>query len=149
LYQLVSGVLHRRLRDEAGGSPASPTHCVLELKKPRNVRMPSWAFLRSVQLGSSRPQWSWHIEPVRSRTSMRSSGFTPQGEHAVDFTLRLNLSIPRTPAKSVSICARSVTTTAFTGSHPGICVRHRVLTSTCTSRTFSRAFFPPASPLYS
>jgi hypothetical protein len=89
------------------------------------------------------------MDPVRSRTSIRSSGFTPHGEHAVDFTLRLNLSIPRTPAKSVSIWARSVTVTAFTGSQPGIFVRQRVRTSTWTSRTLSRAFLPPGSPLYS
>ena len=62
--------------------------------------MPSFAFLRSVQLGSVVPPPVWHIEPVRSRTSMTSSGLAVHGEQAVAVAFTLRLLIPRIRAKS-------------------------------------------------
>ena len=84
----------------AGGSTASPTHCFVGSRKPRKVFMPSIAFLRSVQFGSLAAVGLRHIEPVRSSTIMMSSGFTPQGEQAVERAVTLNVSIPSRPAKN-------------------------------------------------
>ena len=63
--------------------------------------MPSFAFFRSVQFGSFDPLLYWHMEPVRSRTSMMSSGLAEHGEQAVAVARTVSLSIPRMRAKTV------------------------------------------------
>jgi hypothetical protein len=109
--------------------------------------MPSFALFRSVQAGSLRPWPSWHIEPVRSSTIMMSSGLTPHGEHAVAFAVIRNESIPKRPAKNVFVGAFSITTTALTGSQPGIELMHFVSTVVTTSGMSWWAFFAPSDEL--
>src|SRR3954447_8577160 len=101
----------------AGGRTASPTRTAAGSMNWRNVFMPSRAFLRSVHAGSGLPEWSQHIEPVRSSTSMMSSGRVSQGEHAVARAVTLIESTPTTRAKNVETSACSDTVTALTGLH--------------------------------
>ena len=44
---------------------------------------------------------TWHMEPVRSSTSMMSSGFTEHGEQAVAVAFTVNESTPMTFANTV------------------------------------------------
>ena len=78
---------------------------------------------------------------------MMSSGLIPHGEQAVALTLMSKWSMPRSLAKIVgTLAARSVTTTAFTGSQPGIEVRHLVVTVVVTPGMLLLAFLPPLWP---
>ena len=81
--------------------------------KVRNVLIPSFAFLRSVQLGSEVPPPVWHMEPVRSSTSMMSSGFAVHGEQAVAVAFTFSFLIPRMRAKSRSTSEDACTRTAL------------------------------------
>ena len=60
------------------------------------------------------PLESWHIEPVRSNTSMMSSGFTEHGEHAVARAFTVNESTPTIFAKTVLTFEVESTLIAFT-----------------------------------
>ena len=83
--------------------------------KLRNVVIPLRAFCMSVQVGSALPAESVHIEPVRSRTSMMSSGFSPHGEQAVAEACTVIVGTPSSFAKVVVMTPVSLTTTAFEG----------------------------------
>ena len=109
--------------------------------------MPSRALFRSVQAGSLAPVEVWHIDPVRSSTIITSSGLIPHGEQAVDLALILNESIPSRPAKNVFVGAFSSTTTALTGSQPGIEVMHLVVTVVVTSGMSWCSFLLPTEEL--
>ncbi len=79
---------------------------------------------------------------------MMSAGLRPHGEHAVALTLMSKWSIPRSLAKIVgTLAARSVTTTALTGSQPGTETMHFVVTDVATPGMLSWAFLPPFWPL--
>ena len=67
----------------------------------RNVLIPSRALFRSVHAGSFEPFENWHMEPVRSSTSMMSRGLTEQGEQAVAVALTVNELTPITFANTV------------------------------------------------
>ena len=69
--------------------------------KLRNVLIPFFALFRSVQARSFDPSLNWHMEPVRSRTSMMSSGLAVHGEQAVAVALTVSFLIPRMRAKTV------------------------------------------------
>ena len=103
--------------------------------------IPFLALFRSVQAGSLLPLWSWHIDPVRSSTIMMSRGCVPHGEQAVERTWMLKLWMPRTREKRVLVVARSSTTTAFTGSHPGTEARHFVVIVSVTLPMSPLKFF--------
>src|SRR4051794_6003626 len=130
----------------AGGNTARPTRTIDGSMKRRNVFMPSRALFRSVQAGSGRPEWSQHIDPVRSSTSMMSSGRVEHGEQAVALAETLIESIPTTRAKNVFTWASCRTVTALTGLQ-GACGRHFAVTVVETPGTLSRAFLPPLLPL--
>ncbi len=66
-----------------GGVTASPTLSRVGSMSRRKVWIPFFASVRSGQLPPG-PD-GVHIEPVRSRTIMMSSGLTTHGEHAVAF----------------------------------------------------------------
>src|SRR6185312_12708912 len=98
---VATGGLHLPARSCAGGKTARPTQFSFGSKYARKVLMPAWAFFRSVQFVSVPPELFWHIEPVRSRTSMMSSGLMPHGEHAVAFTFTSTVLIPNRRMKKV------------------------------------------------
>src|SRR6185295_9500774 len=77
-----------------GGVRASPSLSVDGSSMLANVRIPARALFKSVQLGSFWPGPNWHIEPVRSSTTMMSSGFTEHGAHAVAVALTVSSVIP-------------------------------------------------------
>ena len=107
--------------------------------------IPVFALFRSKQLGSFAPELFWHIEPVRSSTSMMSSGLTPHGEHAVERTWTLSVLMPKKRTKNVLTWPVSWTLTAFTGLQPGTDARHRVETTSSTLLIFDDWFLPPAA----
>ena len=78
-----------------------------------------------------------------------SSGRTPQGEQAVEVALMLNALMPSTPAKNVFVGAFSTTTTALTGSQPGIDAMHFVVMVVVTPLMSGRLFLLPLSEVYS
>ena len=82
-------MLHREDGFRAGGNTVSPILSIVGSMNATKSRRPCFALFRSVQLGSLAPLDVWHIEPVRSSTSMMSSGRIAQGAQAVDFTLML------------------------------------------------------------
>ena len=82
----------------------------------------------SVQAGSGWPAEFVHIEPVRSSTSITSSGFSPHGEQAVAEACTVIVGTPRSFAKVVLITPVSLTTTAFDGAQPGTEAMHLVVT---------------------
>ncbi len=116
----------------AGGSTARPTQARFGSKKLRKVLIPAFALFRSVHAGSLAPELSWHIEPVRSSTSITSTGREPHGEHAVALTLILNELNPRTFEKNVGTVAVSLTETELTGLQPGIVAMQLVLIDSVT-----------------
>src|ERR1035437_8713031 len=83
-----------------------------------------------------------HIEPVRSTTTMMSSGLTPQYEQAVALALTLNELIPSTRAKNVGTFADSSATTAFAGSQPGKLDRHLAVIDSETTPMLLSWFLP-------
>ena len=104
--------------------------------------MPAFALFRSVQLGSSAPELFWHIEPVRSSTSITSTGLVPHGEHAVALTCTLKELNPKTFAKKVGTSAVSLTATVLTGLQPGIVLTQLVVMFSVTG-TFVILLPPP------
>src|SRR5262245_46404137 len=104
------------------------------------------ALFSSVQVGSFCPLEVWHIEPVRSRTSMMSSGLEEHGEQAVALALIVKWSIPSTLAKIVGTTVVCSTWTAFTGLQ-GANERHLVVTVVATDGSLSVSFFAPSRPL--
>ena len=78
---------------------------------------------------------------------MMSSGLIPHGEQAVERAVILNESIPSRPAKNVFVGAFSSTTTALTGSQPGIELMHFVVTVVVTSGMSSCSFLLPTEEL--
>ena len=69
----------------------------------------------SVQVGASLdPSDFWHIEPVRSSTSMMSRGLTEHGEHAVAVALTVKESTPISLAKIVCTTDVDLTLMEFT-----------------------------------
>ncbi len=111
-----------------------------------NSSRPFCALFRSVHAGSFVPFENWHIDPVRSRTSMMSSGFDEHGEQAVAFALIVKWSIPSTLAKMVGTTVVCSTCTAFTGLQ-GANERHFVITIVETDGSLSLSFFAPSRPL--
>src|SRR5947209_7684026 len=79
------------------------------------------------------PRLSWHIDPVRSSTSMMSTCLAPHGEHAAAWTFRLNELTPMIFAKYVGTLAASSTDTIFTGEQPGIVALQLVATVSVTA----------------
>ena len=82
-----------------------------------NVLTPSSAAARSPHtcgfaFGLS-PGVPAHIEPVRSRISMMSSGLTEHGKHAVALAVTVSESIPMILAKNVGTVEVDVTVMAF------------------------------------
>ncbi len=112
--------------------------------KPRNVFMPLRAFSMSVHAGSWFPFESVHIEPVRSSTSITSSGFWPHGEQAVADACTVKLGTPSSFANVVETVPVSFTTTAFAGAQPGADAMHRVETVIVTLSSPSGELLPPA-----
>ena len=114
---------------------------------PRKVLMPSFAFLRSVQFGSFDPLLNWHMEPVRSRTSMMSSGLAVHGEHAVAVARTVSLSIPRMRAKTVGTSEVARTLSALYElkdvEHPGADWTQRIVTVVVTGAPVVTAFGLP------
>ena len=111
-----------------------------------NSSRPLRALFRSVQAGSFWPLEVWHIDPVRSRTSMMSSGFDEQGEQAVAVALIVNWLMPSTLAKIVGTTVVCLTTTVFTGLH-GASGRHLVSTVVATEGSLLLSFLAPSRPL--
>ena len=105
------------------------------------MRIPALALFRSVHAGSVLPLLSWHIEPVRSSTSMMSTGFDPHGEHAAAWTCTWNEFTPTIFEKNVGTTAVSSTDTMLTGLQPGMVLLQAVLTCSATDRPAS-LFFP-------
>ena len=107
--------------------------------------IPSRAFRRSVQAGSFVPFENWHIEPVRSNTSMMSSGLTEHGEQAVARAFTFRESMPTIFAKTVLtldvVSTLMALTSPFAGVQPvTMAVTHFVWTST-VALSFDRKVF--------
>ena len=132
----------------AGGKTAIPTLSRFGSMNWRNVLMPSFAFPRSVQAGSAVPPPVWHIEPVRSSTSMMSSGLALHGEHAVALARTLSLSIPRIFPKTVATFEVALTFKALyelsVVEQPGAETTQRMVTVVVTSEPTSTSFRAPA-----
>src|ERR1039457_2120184 len=109
-----------------GGRTARPTRSIDGSRNPRNVFIPPRSLFKSVHAGSGLPFESVHIEPVRSRTSITSSGFSPHGEHAVAVAWTVRFETPNRPPNTIGTSAVARTTTAFAGEHPGTDARHFV-----------------------
>ena len=88
------------------------------------------------------PAESVHIEPVRSSTSITSSGFSPHGEQAVAEACTVKLGTPSTFAKVVLTTPVSLTTTALAGLH-GTPVMHLVETVIVTPLSPVGVLLPP------
>src|SRR5581483_5054357 len=105
--------------------------------------IPSLALFRSVQAGSDAPLGVWHIDPVRSSTSITSSGPVPHGEHAFAVALRSILSIPNRLRKVVSIWPDSETLTELAGEQLGKLGSHAAWASTLVLLRSGIPFFAP------
>src|SRR5438128_324257 len=106
--------------------------------------MPFRAFTMSVQAGwSSAPVSVVHIEPVRSRMSMMSSGFEPHGEQAVACAVTSNDGMPKRPPKYVWTLPVSLTVTEFAVVQPGTPARHFIDTAIWTLSTPNGVLLPP------
>ena len=143
---LEAGVAHGDPLLVLGGKTVKPILCRVGSMYWTNSSRPALAFWRSVQAGSLVPFENWHIEPVRSRTSMMSSGFDEQGMQAVAFALIVKWSIPSTLAKIVGTIVVCSTTTAFTGLQ-GAIERHFVVTVVETDGSLLLSFFAKSRPL--
>ncbi len=119
----------------------------------RKVLIPSFAFLRSVQAGSDVPPPVWHMEPVRSRTSMMSRGFDEHGEHAVALAFTLSFEMPRMRAKSIPTSVDAFTFTALyafvVGEQPGADWTQRMVMVVWTFDPVVISFGDPALGPYS
>ena len=89
------------------------------------------------------------IDPVRSSTTMMSSGTPPHGEQAVACTVSGIESTPISFRKKVGTLPVSVTCTVFAGSQNLGLVAQFVTTSVFTFETPGTAFFAPGSLLKS
>ena len=96
-----AGVAHDDPLLVLGGNTAKPILWMVGSMYCTNSSKPFFALFRSVHAGSLVPFENWHIDPVRSRTSMMSSGFDEHGEQAVALALIVNWLMPRTFAKIV------------------------------------------------
>ena len=116
----------------------------------RNVWMPLMALSRSGQLPPG--PLGVHIEPVRSRTSMMSSGVTVHGEHAVAFADTERLLMPMIFPNHVGTLDDELTTTPFTPPsrllHPGTPVMQTAWAVVAALLTVLTAFLFPGVALY-
>src|SRR5262245_32903115 len=119
-----------------------------------NVRMPWRAFLRSVQLGSFWPGPNWHIEPVRSSTTMMSSGLMLHGAHAVACAWTVRWLIPTIRPNHVGTFDVAFTLIPFTPPsrrlQPGTPARHETLAVVVAFPTvFTALIRPGVGPYWS
>src|SRR5262245_13239965 len=110
--------------------------------KPRNVWTPVTALVMSRHFPFALTS---HIEPVRSSTTMMSSGFAEHGEHAVAFASTSIESMPITRAKNVRTLDVALTWTALYVPNwleqPGADLTHFISTDVCALSIDVGGFF--------